>query len=235
MSTATSLAPALYFMIMTIMTIMAITTVNPLFSLQAAPIITVKCEGTEEECLKQNENGSTFSQKHETDRNHIRVGNVPKEATKSMQDRVEAKNLAYFGFGPGLMRNAGTESAIGYSFLLGHSWEATPHGSVKMEATVQGAPDKGAYWLSAVLGGNFFFTDGDFSPFITADLGLGVTRSDSLRAIGGFVAGVGTGIQLFRTSSVHMQLLAKYDHLFHKGSTNGNNPGRYGLSLALYF
>lgn len=228
MSTASSSPLTLSFVTAMVIIVITIANTPSPYSLQATPVITVKCEGTQEECLKQNENDSTTS-------HHLRVGNVPKEATQSMQDRVEAKSLTYFGFGPGLMNNAGTGSAIGYSFLLGHSWEATPHGSVKMEATAQAQPKKGAYWLSAVLGGNFFFTDGDASPFITADIGLGAARSDSLNAIGGFVAGAGAGIQLFRTSSVHMQLLAKYDHLFHNGSTNGSNPGRYGLSLALYF
>jgi hypothetical protein len=95
-----------------------------------------------------------------------------------------------------------------------------------------------AFFTSLGLGANYYFTETDIAPYIGADFGGGVAKSAadgifSGQVNGGFVVGVGAGVELLRTASVNLDVGFRAGFLL--------NPNTYGtpqvftLRLGLYF
>lgn len=163
-----------------------------------------------------------------------RVGEVTNEEAKEGTQRRPARGSAYLSFGGSTFGNLNS-SGIGYSLGLGYSFDVNRVRLKLMgEANVNGA----AFLMSGGLGGNYFFSLGDISPYLSADFGLGAAKIDgggafSGELVGGFVAGVGAGVELLRTSSINLDLGFRVGFLFHANSLG--MPQVYSLRLGLYF
>lgn len=163
-----------------------------------------------------------------------RVGEITQEESHEGTQRRPTRNATYLGFGPGSLSNL-SSSGLGYSLGLAYSWDLN-QARIKLlsEADLVG----GALMVSGGLGGAYFLTTTDIAPYISADFGLGASKSDSGilggQVLGGFILGIGTGVELFRTSSVNLDLGFRVG--FMMNSNNGNGmPAASTLRLGLYF
>ncbi len=156
------------------------------------------------------------------------------EVTGSLRRRGTI-NRWYIGFGPAGGVNVGDQNTF-FNFALGYFFEIDPHSAIKV--FYDQTSDRFGY---VGLGANYYFSDRDQSPLITADLGYGgasIRNKDDnifshVESVHGFAAGVGAGYQFFRTSKVNMEVL------FHVASLLNSNrdglPLKYGLRVGVYF
>ena len=151
------------------------------------------------------------------------VGNLEGQDLQQMERRFEARKYQNFSFGPATLINMNSDG-IAYQFSYGRLWEMHPHfGAVLRTDWTMDFDDYVGFWNFA-LGGRFFFFTSDISPYLQADLGLGVANDF------GFQLGAAVGMVFFRTSSVNLVIEPNIQWLI-----ADNNPIAMGLKLGINY
>lgn len=160
-----------------------------------------------------------------------RASDVTNEEVHEGTNRKQAISGYHFALGPSLPQNMGT-SGVGYSFSLGKAWDLNK-AMIRLRGDLFGKG--GALGLDFGLSGQYYFINSDFSPFAGAELGFGALRtntgtifSNDLHA--GFFLGPVAGVQLFRTSSVQVELGLKWSVML-----VDTNPSFFAFRVGLYF
>jgi hypothetical protein len=117
----------------------------------------------------------------------------------------------FIAIGPGFTGNLGAEG-MGYSFSGGHAWDMRGAMLTLLgDITLQGD----AWLLDGGVGARFFPADSDTAPYLGAFFGLGASKAGGAgffggELAGGFATGGDAGVQLFRTSDIHLELGATF-------------------------
>lgn len=159
-----------------------------------------------------------------------RVGQINPDEKEKFRTRYEAKDSRYFSFGPGFGTNLNNSQVL-YSLTGGYEWEVGSQGALITE--IFATFGEGTLLGDASLGGKFFFSDDDISPFVKGTFGAGVATVKEVETISGFSGKVSLGMTFFRTSTKHMEIAANYASIF-KSSKVGT-PGVFSLSLGLLY
>ncbi len=159
-----------------------------------------------------------------------RVGEISPDEKDKFRTRYEAKDSRYFSFGPGFGTNLNNSQVL-YSLTGGYEWEVGSQGALVSELFATFG--EGTFLGNASLGGKFFFSDEDISPFVKGTFGAGVTTIKDVETISGFSGKVSVGMTFFRTSTKHMEVMANYASIF-KSSKEGT-PGVFSLCLGLLY
>lgn len=163
-----------------------------------------------------------------------RVGEITDQEARDGAQRRPTRSETYLSFGGSEFGNLNS-SGLGYSLGLGHAWDV----NVALIKLVAQVDINGAAWMAtAGLGGNYFISTTDTSPYLTADFGAGAAKIDgggvlSGETVGGFAVGAGAGVQFLRTSSVNLDLGFRAGYLLH--SNQLGLPQTYAVKLGLYF
>lgn len=171
-----------------------------------------------------------FAQTSSEQPRRARVGEIEVGEKEKYRTRFEAKNSKTFSFGPAFSANLNSSKMM-YAGSLGYEWEAAGQGAVFVEAL--GSHGDGATYLHGVLGGKYFFSDEDLSPFARIGFGMGFADGRDIKSVTGFAGTVGLGVTMFRTSTVHLEVMASYSTLL---TTNEHGtPGLSALTLGILF
>ncbi len=134
------------------------------------------------------------------------------------------------GFGPAALNNIESDP-LSYDFYGGYAWEVSPLAAVKSLAEVTTDFNK-AVLVTMNLGANFYPIAAEVTPFVGADMGLGVIASEGDAGFG-FVAGASVGAQLFRfsTTQLNLEVLTK----FHFDGDGESPPYKVGGRIGVMF
>lgn len=181
-------------------------------------------EGDREQNGERYENGDSGSDESNRD-DPLEV-----DDQDALRSRRKSKRFAMGGFGPAAL-NGIDSNPLSYDFYGGYMWEVSPMAAVKGLADVTTDFNKAAL-VSANLGANFYPVAADVSPFIGADLGLGVIAGEG-NVDFGFVAGAAIGAQLFRlsTTQLNVEALTK----FHFDGDGESTPYKIGGRIGVLF
>lgn len=160
-----------------------------------------------------------------------RVGNIDPSEKDRFRTRFEAKDSRYFAFGPGFGSNLNNSQTL-YSFTHGYEWELGAQGALVSE--LFGVFGESTAFGDLSMGGKYFFSDEDMSPFVKGTFGMGMASIKDADSITGFSAKVGAGMTFFRTSTKHLEVSANYATIF-KSTKNNGTPGVFVVSLALLY
>jgi hypothetical protein len=159
-----------------------------------------------------------------------RVGEIDAAQKDRYRTRYESKNSTVFSFGPGFANNLNQSKAL-YSLGFGYEWEVGAQNAVL--AQVNGSFGDSTAYVDGIIGGKYYFSDEDISPFAKAGFGFGSAKGQDLSTVGGFAGMVGVGATVFRTSSTHLEVGATYSTLF--ASNAQGNPSVTSLTLGILF
>lgn len=157
------------------------------------------------------------------------------ESTQGIRRR-ETVNRWYFGMGPGGTINAGG-SAANFNLAIGYYFEIDP--SVAVKIVYDGTSSRFNYLN---LGANYYFSDKNYSPVVTGELGYGSASQarrntnyliDEFDKVNGFILGAGAGYQFFRTSKVNLEILAHFAVMMN--NNDRGVPSKYGLRVGVYW
>lgn len=163
-----------------------------------------------------------------------RVGEITNEEALDGAQRRPTRSESYVSFGGTELGNLNSVGA-GYSFAVGHGWDVN---TALIKIIAEGDFVGSAWFASAGLGGNYFFTRTDIAPYVTADIGAGAAKIDGGgvldgQTVGGFVMGAGAGLQFLRTTTVNLDLGFHAAYLLHYNQLG--TPQNYTIRLGLYF
>jgi hypothetical protein len=150
------------------------------------------------------------------------------EATKG-QRRKDTVNRWYLGMGPAFATSVNSTQVL-FNWSIGYFFEIDPEWALKI------LYDGTSRFGNFNLGANYYFSEGRYTPLVTASLGYGfavVNSNDVLSSdpIGGFVAGAGFGYQFFRTSKVNLEILAHGEVI---AATNHlGTPTQWGVRVGI--
>jgi hypothetical protein len=159
-----------------------------------------------------------------------RVGEIDPSEKDKYRTRYEAKNSTVFSFGPGFSNNLNSSKTL-YSVGFGYEWEVGSQNAVI--AQLNGSFGESTAYIDGIIGGKYYFSDEDFSPFAKAGFGFGTSKGQDLDNIGGFAGMLGAGATVFRTSSTHLELGITYSTLFAKNALG--NPNVTAITLGILF
>jgi hypothetical protein len=176
------------------------------------------------------ENGERYENGDSRANGNDRCDALEVEDRDALTERRESKRFGMGGFGPATLNSIDSDP-LSYDFYGGYIWEVSPMAAVKGLADITTDFNKAAL-MSANLGANFYPVAADVSPFVGADLGLGVITSEG-DADFGFVAGASIGAQLFRLSTTQMNLEAMTK--FHFDGDGESTPYKVGGRIGVLF
>jgi hypothetical protein len=165
----------------------------------------------------------------------LRVGEVKPREEDQLRRRILSRNTTYLGFGPATLQNLGYNK-LAYDFGVGRYWEVTPQSMIKLIGNGVLSSNWKVYYFSALLGLNYFLSDQDSAPYVTAGFGYGFAgsgKSTPATSIGGFAMDIGAGLQFFRTSSTQLDISVIYSMIF--GNDTIGAPGFTGVRLGILF
>lgn len=162
-----------------------------------------------------------------------RVGEITDQEARDGAQRRPVRKAAYLGFGGSNFQHLNS-TGIGYSFGAAYTWDVN---YARVKILGEGDINGGALFLNAGIGGNYYLGMGDVAPYISGDFGAGLAKLDAGvfdgQTVGGFVVGVGAGIEMLRTSSVNLDLGFRAGFLLHSNTLG--TPEALSLRLGLYF
>ncbi|CAK9250198.1 unnamed protein product [Sphagnum jensenii] len=162
-----------------------------------------------------------------------RVGEITDQEARDGAQRRPVHKATYLGFGGSNFLHLNS-TGIGYSIGAAYSWDVN---YARVKILGEGDFNGGAFFLNAGIGGNYYLGMGDVAPYISADFGAGIAKLDEGvldgQTVGGFVVGVGAGVEMLRTSSVNLDLGFRAGFLLHSNALG--TPESLSLRLGLYF
>ncbi|NDC23072.1 MAG: hypothetical protein EB078_05015 [Proteobacteria bacterium] len=159
------------------------------------------------------------------------------ETDSDTAEKKEASRGYYIGLGPVGLWNLNS-SGLGYYFTTGYGFDVK---NVIMRLGGEFFGRSGAIAAVGGIGASFFpkiLNVEDLEPFIGLDFGYGASRINSSGAVlgewvSGLVLGPSLGIQLFRTSTVNLELAFKWGFFLASGSQG--SPSYSLFRASLYF
>jgi hypothetical protein len=162
-----------------------------------------------------------------------RVGEITDQEAKDGAQRRPVRKSFYIGVGGASLKNINT-TGLGYSLGAAYTFDLN---SVRLKLFGEGDVNGSAFFVNGGIGGHYYFGVEDVAPYLAVDFGGGAAKIDrgllEGETIGGFVIGVGTGIELFRTSSVNLDLGFRAAFMLHENSMG--RPEAFTLRLGIYF
>lgn len=164
----------------------------------------------------------------------VRTNDVTENEAITGVRRRDTVNRWYFGMGPGQVTHVNSTRTL-FNLGIGYFFEINPEWALKIIYDGTGGSD----FSYLALGTNYYFSDHNTSPLVTAELGYGSASMDTSilginsDAVSAFVVGAGAGYQFFRTSKVNLEILAHAAVLM--GSNHLGTPFKYGLRVGIYW
>jgi hypothetical protein len=162
-----------------------------------------------------------------------RVGEITDQEAKDGAQRRPVRKSFYIGVGGASLKNINT-TGLGYSLGAAYTFDLN---SVRLKLFGEGDVNGSAFFVNGGIGGQYYFGVEDVAPYLAVDFGGGAAKIDrgllEGETVGGFVIGVGTGIELFRTSSVNLDLGFRAAFMLHENSMG--RPEAFTLRLGIYF
>ena len=158
------------------------------------------------------------------------------QASEGSDPRGPSLSGSFIAIGPGFTGNL-NGAGMGYSLSGGHAWDMRGAMLTLLgDITLQGD----ALLLDGGVGARFFPADSDAAPYLGAFFGLGASKSggDGLfggELTGGFTTGGDAGIQLFRTSDIHLELGASFRILLNRFDQDPGAPWAGLIRVGLFF
>lgn len=163
-----------------------------------------------------------------------RVGEITDQEAHDETQRRPERKATYLGFGGSDFKSLNS-TGIGYSFGLGYAWDLNV---MMINLMADGNVNGGAFFFDGTLGLTYFLDTRDVAPYLSADFGGGAAKLDGGgvfdgQTVGGFVLGVGAGVQILRTAVVNLDLGLRANWLMH--DTSQGTPSAYSVRLGVYF
>jgi hypothetical protein len=157
-----------------------------------------------------------------------RVGEITKEESTRGTERKAARSGYSFALGPGWINNMVTSTNPGYSFLLGYGWDVNV-AQVRLSWNIA---FQGPIYSDLSLGGRYFFSNRDITPYIGADLGLGMSTTNIAYFVqnAGFNLAADAGVVFLRTSSINLDIGLRYSMMLNNG-----NPSLLAIRLGIFW
>lgn len=172
--------------------------------------------------------------KDESGADSARVGEMTDQEAKEGNQRRPARDRKFVSLGAATLNQMNAPS-VGYSLGLGYSWDLN---TVALKLFLDGAAANSAFLINTGVGINYYFMNTHYAPYVSGDFGLGWAKADGGSLISGdsafgFMFGFGGGIELFRTSTVNLDIGLRVGLLM---KDNGMGlPTSYSLRVGLYF
>jgi hypothetical protein len=138
----------------------------------------------------------------------------------------------FIAIGPGFLGNLNS-TGMGYSLSGGHAWDMRGAMLTLLgDITLQGD----ALMMDGGIGARFFPSEADTAPYLGGFFGVGASKDGggglfSGALTGGFAAGADAGVQLFRTSDIHLELGASFRILMSRFETGAPWGGLIRVGL----
>jgi hypothetical protein len=162
-----------------------------------------------------------------------RVGEITDQEAKDGAQRRPVHKAFYVGMGGASLRNLNT-TGLGYSLSTAYTFDLN---AVRLKLFGEGDVNGNAFFVNGGIGGNYYFGVEDVAPYLAVDFGGGAAKIDrgllDGETVGGFILGVGTGIEFFRTSSANLDLGFRAAFML-KDNPMGR-PQAFTLRLGIYF
>lgn len=169
------------------------------------------------------------------------------EEAEASEDQVNSDERGpslsgnFLSIGPGISGNLfppeSDPGSMAYSFTGGHAWDVrgamlTLGGDLQIQGD--------ALMVDTGLGARFFTSENDIAPYLGGFFGLGVAKGGSEGLFsgaltGGFATGGDVGVQLFRTSDIHLDLGASFRVLLATLIEGEGSPWTGALHVGLFF
>ncbi|MBI4405727.1 MAG: hypothetical protein HY537_16335 [Deltaproteobacteria bacterium] len=159
----------------------------------------------------------------------VRVDDVTEAEALTIRRR-RATGAWFLGFGPHGGHNL--TSALLVNFSVGYNWFVGPAAVKIYTDSAIATSGQSARLFQFGIGASYYFTRSDISPLVAAEFGYGFSSGAS-GSSNGFAGGLGTGIGLFRTSTIGLEILARVSAIF--TSNESGIPTIYGFRASLYF
>ena len=175
----------------------------------------------------------------ENAKKNVTLDDVTKEDVESTNRRIQTMKQLLIGFGPVFFDNMGS-SDIGIGATAAYQYTINPEFDAKLEATFAVGKDESS--INVLYGAielDYFFTNGNISPFLGLELGFGTfAGADNSSLLSkdredGFVGGVALGVKFFRASTLNILAIYNYTYLFEKLSRG--NPSMSSLQVGISF
>jgi hypothetical protein len=159
------------------------------------------------------------------------------------EETVRGPSLAgsIIAFGPAITTQFLTQSAsqppLGYSFNVGRAWDVQGAMiTLSSDVLIQ----TNALMVDAGLGARFFTSQQDIAPYLGGFFGLGVAKQEANSLFqgqlgAGFVGRIDIGLQLFRTSDLHLELGLSWRSLLSSFESDAPFPGAGSFRVGLIF
>lgn len=138
----------------------------------------------------------------------------------------------FVAIGPGFLGNLNS-TGMGYSLSGGRAWDMRGAMLTLLgDITLQGD----ALLIDGGIGARFFPSEADAAPYLGGFFGLGASKDGGAGLLsgslsGGFAAGADAGVQLFRTSDIHLELGASFRILMSRFETGAPWGGLIRVGL----
>ncbi|MGK5086042.1 hypothetical protein WDW86_00655 [Bdellovibrionota bacterium FG-2] len=164
-----------------------------------------------------------------------RVGETTDQEAKEGTQRKPVIHALSVGLGGVVLGNLNTGSDIGFGLGGSYGWDLN---RVRIKFNADGAWNQNAVFLDGGIGLNLFLLTTDFAPYLSGDFGLAMakTQSAALRdseVTAGFMGSLGAGVEIFRTSSVSLDLGLRFGMLL-KSNAYGS-PQMLSARVGVYF
>ncbi len=177
------------------------------------------------------------------DSNVAQVDEVTEQETKANTLRLKSVRQFQFGFGPAWMSGLRAVKPAS-AFSLGYSWSLEQDYELLTMFEYLSNPES-ATFSSLSLGMGYYFMRSRHSPFVMADFGYGwaavptgceglclAERWNRDRA-SGWGLGASLGYKFFRTSTVNVSLVGRYEYLL--DTIRDEHPAKTTVKLVLSF
>lgn len=170
-----------------------------------------------------------------------RIGEVTEAQVKQNTRRIETTNQWMFGLGPAWGTNIRTGES-GVYWLIGYSWGIDANWALTLGLEGVSIGDSNASFTNFFLGGEYYFTNYNSSPYASFSFGRGTAYADddnnnflglSDDKASGWSGDLGVGMKFFRAHRVNMSVSLKYLYIFDK--TSAGNPSATIVYAGLYF
>lgn len=179
---------------------------------------------------------------------NAKVKDVTLDEEKNQRRRKEVLSQMTFAVGPASTRDMNVDGQsilwnLGYNYEVDYDWDM--HLDLDWFTTNKRS-EADAYYLALNFGLNYYFTEGNTSPFIEAHLGYGTATAStgcsnsalicsSKDRATGWIVGAGLGLRFFRTSNTNFGLVLRTSMLTNETDISGKRPVVGSLMLIGYF
>lgn len=164
---------------------------------------------------------------------NLRVGEITDQEAKDGTQRKPSRKAIYLGFGGASLKALNT-TGLGYSVSAAYTWDLN---TLRVKILGEGDVNGDAFFASGAIGANYYLGVEDVAPYLSADFGGGAAKIEQSllegQTVGGFVVGVGTGIEFLRTASVNLDLGFRAAFMLHENQIG--RPEAFTLRLGIYF